>query len=75
MIRLSFPVEDAAMSFLTVSWVGTAGVLLCERIFLNVMVGGVRGVPGPKELMGLVGVVTDRRVFSPPGPCSVEVEV
>jgi hypothetical protein len=63
------------MSFLTVSWGGTAGVLLCERIFFHVMVGGGRGVAGTKELMGLVGVVTDLRVFSPPGPCSVEVEL
>ena len=40
------------------SFVGRdSGVLLRERIFLHVMVGGGRGVEGPKELMGLVGVV------------------
>ena len=47
------------MSFLAVSWGEAAGVLLRERIFLHVMVGGGRGVAGPKELMGLVGAVTD----------------
>ena len=62
------------MSFLTVSWGGTAGVLLCERIFFHVMVGGGRGVAGPKEWMGLVGAVTDCRAYSPPTPRSVEVE-
>ena len=34
------------MAFLAVWWV-------------HVMVGGGRGVVGPKELMGLVGAVTD----------------
>jgi hypothetical protein len=48
-------VEDVTMVFLAVSWDGTDGVLLCEWIFLHVMVGGGRGVAGPKELMGLVG--------------------
>ena len=43
-------------------------------IFLNVMVGGDRVVAGPKELMGLVGAVTDCRAYSPPTPRSVEVE-
>ncbi len=62
------------MAFLAVSWDGTGGVLLCEWIFLHVMVGGGRGVVGPKELMGLVGAVTDHRFYSPPGPRSVEVE-
>jgi hypothetical protein len=32
-ISPSFPVEDAAMSFLAVSWGEAAGVLLRERIF------------------------------------------
>jgi hypothetical protein len=62
------------MSFLTVSWGGAAGALLREWIFLNVMFGGGRGVTGPKELMGLVGTVTDGRVYSPPTPRSVEVD-
>jgi hypothetical protein len=62
------------MAFLTVSWVGAAGALLREWIFLHVMVGGGRGVAGPKELMGLVGAVTDNRTYSPPTPRSVEVE-
>ena len=62
------------MTFLAVSWGGAAVVLLDEWISLNVMVGGVRGVTGPKELMGLVVVVTDRRAYSPPEPRSVEVE-
>jgi hypothetical protein len=62
------------MAFLTVSWDGSAEVLLCEWIFFHVMVGGGRGVSGPKELMGLVGSVTDRRAYSPPGPRSIEVE-
>jgi hypothetical protein len=43
-------------------------------IFLHVMVGSVHVVAGPKELMGLVGAVTDCRVYSPPTPRSVEVE-
>ncbi len=60
--------------FLTVSWGGADGVLLCEWIFLHLMVGGGRGVAGPKELMGLVGAVTDRRAYSPPAPRFVEVE-
>ncbi len=63
------------MSFLAVSWGEETGVLLRERIFLNVMVGVGRGVAGPKELMGLVGSVTDHRSYSPPAPRSVEVEV
>jgi hypothetical protein len=62
------------MAFLAVSWGGAAGTLLCEWIFLHVMVGGGRGVEGPKELMGLVGVVTDCMAYSPPTPRSVEVE-
>ena len=62
------------MAFLAASWGGSAGVLLREWIFLHVMVGGGRGVAGPKELMGLVGVVTDRRSYSPPTPRSVEVD-
>jgi hypothetical protein len=39
------------------------------------MVGGGRGVSGPKELMGLVVAVTDGRAYSPPTPRSVKVEV
>jgi hypothetical protein len=62
------------MAFLAVSWGGAAGVLLCEWIFLYVMVGGVRGESGPKELMGLADDVTDCRSYSPPTPRSVEVE-
>ena len=50
------------------------GVLLHVGIFLHVMVGGGRGVAGSKELMGLVGAVTDCRSYSPPVPRSVEVE-
>ena len=60
------------MEFLAVSWGGAAGVLLRERIFLHVIVRGGRGVAGPKELMGLVGAVTDGRAS--PAPRSVEVE-
>jgi hypothetical protein len=39
-------------------------------IFLNTMVGGGRGVAGPKELMALGGAVTDRRakLCLPPVP-------
>jgi hypothetical protein len=66
--------EDVVMSFLAVSWGGVAGVLLWQWIFSHVMVGGVCGVAGPTELMGLVDVVTDGRAFSPPVPRSVEVE-
>ncbi len=62
------------MAFLAVSWGGAAAVLLREWIFLYVMVGGSRGVAGPKELMGLVGSVTDCRAYSQPTPRSVEVE-
>ncbi len=62
------------MAFLTVSWGGAAGLLLREWIFLDIMVGGDRGVAGPKELMVLVGAVTDGRAYSPPTPRSVEVE-
>jgi hypothetical protein len=60
------------MAFLAVSWGGVVGVLLLKWIFLRVMVGGGRGVSGPKELMGLVGTVTDDRVYSPPAPCCVQ---
>ena len=66
--------EDVDMAFLAVSWGGAAGVLLCEWIFLYVMVVGGRGVVGPKELMGLVVSVTDGRAYSPPTQRSVEVE-
>ena len=52
--------------------VGAAGVLLRGGIFFNVLVGGGGGAAGPKELMGLVGAVTDGRVS--PAPRSVEVE-
>ena len=62
------------MAFLAVSWGGAAAVLMCEWIFLHVMVGGVRGVAGPKVWMGLGGTVTDCRAYSPPTPRSVEVE-
>ena len=62
------------MEFLAVSWGGSDGVLLREWIFLYVMVGGGRGVAGPKELMGLGGTVTDGRAYSPPAPRSVELE-
>ena len=53
---------------------GAAAVLLREWIFLHVMIGGSRGVAGPKELMGLVGTVTVRRAYSPPTPRSVDVD-
>ena len=43
-------------------------------IFVHGMVGGGRGVAGPKKLMGLGGVVTDGRAYSPPAPRSVDVE-
>jgi hypothetical protein len=62
------------MTFLAVSWGGVAAVLMREWIFLHVMVGGGRGVAGPKEWMGLVGTVTDCRAYSLPTPRSVEVE-
>ena len=75
MISPTFLAGRVAMAFLAVSWGGAVAVLMREWIFLHVMVGGGRGVAGTKELMGLVGVVTDLRVFSPPGPCSVEVEL
>ena len=38
------------------------------------MVGGGRGVVGPKELMGWVGSVTDGRDYSPPAPRLTEGE-
>jgi hypothetical protein len=62
------------MVFLLVSWDGAPGLLLREWIFLHIMVGGDRGVVGTKELMGLVGAVTDVRAYSPPAPRSVEIE-
>ncbi len=62
------------MVFLAVSWDGAPGLLLHEWIFLHIMVGGDRGVAGTKELMGLVGDVTDVRAYSPPAPRSVEIE-
>ena len=43
-------------------------------IFWHAMVGGGRGVAGPKELMGLGGAVTGGRAYSPPTPRSVVVE-
>ena len=63
-----------ATALLTVALCGAAGVLLCGGIFFNVLVGGGGGVSGPKELMGLVGGVTECRAYSPPAPRSVEVE-
>ncbi len=74
MISPSFLAGRVAMAFLAVSWGGVAAVLMREWIFLHVMVGGGRGVSGPKEWMGLVDAVTDCRVYSPPTPRSVEVE-
>jgi hypothetical protein len=73
-ISPSFLAGSVVMLFLEVSWDGVAGVLLREWIFLHLMVGGGRGEAGPKELMGLAGVVTDFRAYSPPTPRSVEVE-
>jgi hypothetical protein len=61
--------EDVAMAFLAVLWGGAAGVLFRQWIFLHVMVGGGRGVAGPKELMGWVGTVTDGRSYSPSATC------
>ena len=51
-----------------------AGVLLRSGIFLHVMVGGDGGVVGPKELVGLVGTVTDSRAYTPPTPGFTKVE-
>jgi hypothetical protein len=62
------------MAFLAVSWGGAAAVLMREWFFLHIMVGGGRGVAGPKEWMGLVGAVTDCRAYSPATPRSVELE-
>ena len=73
-ISPSFLAGSVTMAFLAASWDGATAVLLREWIFLHVMVGGGRGVAGPKELMGLVGAVTDGRSYSPPTPRSVEVE-
>ena len=73
MISPSFLAGRVDMAFLAVSWGGAAAVLMCEWIFLHVIVGGGRGVAGPKEWMGLVGAVTDGRAYSPPAPRSVEV--
>jgi hypothetical protein len=73
-ISPSFLDGSVAMAFLVVSWGGAAAVLMREWIFLHVLVRRGRGVAGPKELMGLVGAVTDRRAYSPPTPRSVEVE-
>ncbi len=57
-------------SFLGVAAVGPSR----GGIFWHAMVGGGRGVAGPKELMGLGGTVTDGRTYSPPTPRSVDVE-
>ena len=62
------------MAFSEVFLGGAAVVPLSGGIFLHVMVGGGRGVTGPKELMGLVGAVTDGRAYSLPAPRSVDVE-
>ncbi len=42
-------------------------------IFLHAMVGGGGGVTGSKELMGLVGEVTDDRDYTPPTPLSASL--
>jgi hypothetical protein len=60
--------DDVDMAFLEVFLGGVAVVLSSGGIFLLVMVGGDRGVAGPKELMGFVGAVTDGRAYSPPEP-------
>ena len=61
------------MTFLAVVLDGVDWFLLCDGIFLNVLVGGGGGASGPKELMGLVGTVADGRVYCPPAPRSTEV--
>ena len=58
---------------MAVALCGTAGVLLRDGIFLNVLVGGGDGAAGPKELMGWVGVVADGRGYPPPTPHFTEV--
>jgi hypothetical protein len=60
--------EGVATALLAVALCGAAGVLLCGRIFFNVLVGGGGGAAGPKELMGWVGVVADGRGHPPPTP-------
>ena len=62
------------IAFLKVFLGGEAVVLSRGGIFLHVVVGGDRGVPGPKELMGFVSAFTDGRAYSPLAPHSVEVE-
>ena len=62
------------MTYLTVFWVTSAGVLRSGGIFFGVMVGGVGGLSGPKELMGWVVTVTDGRSYPHPAPRSTEVE-
>jgi hypothetical protein len=54
------------MAFLEVFLGGVTVVPQRGGIFLHVMVGGDRGVAGPKELMTLGDVVTDDRSYSPP---------
>ncbi len=41
------------MAFLAASWGGVVGVLLCEWIFLHVMVGGGRGTGGSEGIDGI----------------------
>jgi hypothetical protein len=62
------------MVYLAVFRGGAAGILWRGGIFFGVMVGGVGGVSGPKELMGLVDAVTDDRSYPQSGPRSAEVE-
>jgi hypothetical protein len=62
------------MAFLEVFWAGRLWARRAAGFFLHSMVGDGRGVAGPKELMGLVGAVTDPRAYSPPTPRSVEVD-
>jgi hypothetical protein len=51
------------MEFSEVFLGGADVVPLSDGISLHVIVGGGRGVAAPKELMGLVGVVTDGRAY------------
>ena len=62
--------EDVYMSFLEVFWAGRLWTRRAAGFFVHAMVGGGRGVAGPKELMGLGGAVTDRRakLCLPPVP-------
>jgi hypothetical protein len=60
--------EGVVTALLAVTLCGAAWFLLCDGIFLNVLVGGDGGAAGPKELMGWVGTVAHGMTYPPPTP-------